>query len=605
MKLPRPNFSFPGFLRASAPTAAAKPLAKRFGGWPGRGAERWLLLIWNISGLRAVIAEGDRQHYTQIAAADSRQATFSSALADTLKQLQTRAEKIPRRTALALHHQRPGIVDLPVDPDKPRPDAQMRELLRNDLEPLLAEFGSLWTLGALLHARHYLTAADRDRVVLEESLRRQDRRTPLRYGETALELGLIDRASLNECLELQESLQFIDSELKCAWKGFADSGKKHWQACALSARQYRQCEEALEQHGLSLDTVLPLSWLSSERHTDKDFGEVQQLSLELHAEEVVAIQRQRGRIIAVTSEGRMERPLHSDWLHRLIDAWASEARAEITLYCLDPADEEEALQVSHDLELTSGHPTRLVSAAETWAGLWPALLAEASSSDPDHRLPRLVARELRGKPWKNPDFLRVGALLASLSLLLAVEGFQRLQRHQAEQKLADIAKKESDEQKRNQLTLKASVEILQIARELETTRTTLEPLINERTRLEMIASMRRYLPDLMLMLAQATGNDAVLERVGNSAGSNDATAIRVEAWSPSYTGAQDFVNRVAEQTRRLNYGVAQTEFKEERGRNQKIGYRIAFWLMQEADELEQGESLAAPAGLNPAAKGNR
>ena len=600
---------FPSIRRKAAAPSAAGPAAARRTAWklPFAGDGRWLLLAWDIAGMRGVLAEGDRQRCRIVARGQSREAYFAAALADVLEQLRASGEKLPRRVALAARHLRPARVDLPVNPDKPRPDAQMRELLRGDMEPVLAEFGSLWTLGALLHARGHLTAADRDRVALEGTLRRDQRRTPLRYGETALELALIDRATLNECLELQEALQFLDGELSSGWKGDVDNGERHWLACALPARLYRQWSDALAGQGLRLDTVLPLAWLASEppsASAAQAADDVQQIAIELHSEEVIVVRRQRGRIVAARGEERMERPLQSDWLLRLLDDWSGEARTQLTVYCLDKDDENAARQVVSDLELTSGHPSSVVDASATWDALWPSQLRAAASVLPEYRLPRLSARELRGKPWKNPDLRRVAVLVALLAGLAATEGVQRYQLGHLRQMLAEKTKKEGEQQQRTQLTLKASAEVQQIGRELEAARSALEPLINERTRLEAIAAMRQYLPDLMLTLAQATGNDAVLEKVGNSRVGNDATAIRVEAWSPTYTGAQDFVNRVAEGSTALSYGVAQTEIREERGRNGKPGYRVGFWLVQEGDELEPGDAAAADgAAARPASAG--
>ena len=610
------KLSLPGFLPfrrtpAASPdpgSVAAVATRSRRAGWklPFAGDRRWLLLAWDIAGMRGVLAEGDRLRCRIVARAQSSEAHFAAALADVLEQLRASGEKLPRRVALAARHLRPALVDLPVNPDKPRPDAQMRELLRADMEPALAEFGSLWTMGALLHARGHLSAADRDRVVLEGALRRESRRTPLRYGETALELALIDRATLNECLELQENLQYLDGDLTSGWKGYVEHGEKRWLASALPARLYRQWGDALAGQGMRLETVLPLAWLASDAvpaaNSAGQAADVQQLAIELHSEEVLVVRRQNGRIVAARNEGRMERPLQSDWLLRLLDDWGGEMRAEIALYCLDAADEFGARQAASELELESGQPARVVDAPSTWDALWPALLREATRVPPEHRLPRLAARELRGNPWKNPDILRVAAIAVLVGGLAVTEGVQRYQLGRLRQTLTEKTKKEGEQQQRTQLTLKASAEVQQIGRELETARAALEPLINERARLEAIAAMRQYLPDLMLTLAQATGNDAVLEKIGNSRSGNDATAIRVEAWSPTYTGAQDFVNRVAERATALSYGVAQTEIREERGRTDKPGYRVGFWLVQEGGELEQG--AAAPAGSEAARPAN-
>jgi hypothetical protein len=591
MKLPRLSFS----RAAPAEPAAATP--RRPSRLLPRGGGAWLLLAWDIDGMRAAAARGGRQECDVLATAQSREAHFSSALAEVAEQLRGRLQdgghRLPRRVALAARHLRPAVVDLPVNPERPRPEAQMRELLRGDMEPALAEFGGLWTMGALLTVRGHLSAADRDRVVLEETLRREDRRTPLRYGETALELSLIDRAALNECMELQESLQYFDGGLMSAWTGRSEHGEKYWLAAALAGRQYRQWNEALAGQGLRLETTLPLAWLCSEG-AGETREEVQRLSFELHSEEVFAVRRRRGRIVAARNEGRLERPLQSDWLLRLIEDWSGEGRAEIELVCLSAGDESAAQRAAAEIELTSGHAARAVAAEDAWKSLWPALLREAAAEAPDRRLPRLALRELRGKPWKNPDLWRAAAVLAVALALAAGEGVQRHRLNGLQRALADRAKTENENQRMAQLMHRANSEMQEVARDLEAARRELEPLINERARLEAIGRMREYLPELIQALGQAVGGDAVLERVGNGRAGNAATAIRVEAWSPSYTGAQAFVSRAAERTHALAYGVAQAEIREGPGRAGKNGYQVGFWLVQEPDELEQPQERGRP-----------
>ena len=576
--------------RASALLALLTRAARwRF---PGAADAPWLLLAWDIGGVDAAIVGGNDRAASVIATATSRQADFAAALAEVVGELRQRGNKIPKRVAIAASHCRPLVVALPVTPDKPRPAAQMRELLRGEAEAALAEFGSLWTIGALLQARSYLSANDRQRVVLEESARRQQRRTPLRYGETALELGLIERAQLNEGLELQEALQHGDADWLAAWKGWSDDGQKCWLAIALSGHLHRQWSSALAQRRLRLEAVLPLAWLVSETLSPDD---AQLISIELHAEDVQAVARRHGRVVAARSDARLERPLQSDWLLRLIEDWSLDARSRIEIVCRDPADQEAAQRAAAELELASGHPAHVVDASQVREALWPALAREARIALPGQRLPRLATRELRGAPWKNPDLRRVAVVAVIVALLATSEGVQQYRLRALRQEIAERARKESEERKLVQMEMKINSEARQVGKDLETLRAELEPLINTRSRLEAIVVMRQHLPDLMQMLAQAVGDDAVLEKVGNSKSGSDAASIRVEAWSSSYTGAQAFVNRVAEQTPTLNYGVAQAEINEERGRGNKMGYRVGFWLLPEADDLEQPAASSRPA----------
>ena len=153
--------------------------------------------------------------------------------------------------------------------------------------------------------------------------------------------------------------------------------------------------------------------------------------------------------------------------------------------------------------------------------------------------------------------------------------------------IAERTLKENETKRLAQMEMKINSATRQVGKDLEKLRAELEPLVNTRTRLEAIVVMRQHLPDLMQMLARAIGDDAVLEKVGNSKSGNDAASIRVEAWSGSYTGAQAFVNRVAEQTQTLDYGVAPLPYHDDvQG--------------APARTLADGASLWVGTGLKPA-----
>lgn len=578
----------PGLLSDRPASAGHRVTARKKPGFLRGGKRGWLLLQWDIAGMQAMLVNGLGETAHPLARAHSSQADFSEALAEVLEQLRAGGNKIPRRVAMAARHMRPAVVDLPVNPDKPRPAAQMRELLRNDMEPVLSEFASLWTMGALLQARNYLSPGDRDRVVAEEAMRREDRRTPLRYGETALELALIDRVTLNACIELQSSLQMLDDEVQCAWLGWVAHGERYWLATALISSFYRQWQHAATARGLQLDTVLPLAWLCSSPDVLDVDARMQDIAFELHAEEVLAVRRRDGRIVAARSDARMERPLQSDWLLRLIEDWVDEAQAQIRLVCLNAQDEAAALHVAADIELTTGRSARVIPAARVTEQLWAHLAGETAALPASQSLPRLVLRDLRGKPWKNPDFLRLGVLMGVVLSLLGVQGVQQYRLRSLQSSMSERSHVEKEEQKRSQTVLKVNAEMQGVAKALENARAEMEPLLNSLSRMEAIAGMRQNLPGLITMLAESVEDDVVLEKIGNSRHSQDATSILVEAWSTSYTGAQAFVNRVAARTQSLSYGVVQTEIHEDLGRNNKAGYRVGFWLMTEPEGLEGG-----------------
>lgn len=567
------------------------------------GEKPWLLLAWDISSLQAAVYVAEAGQGRVVATANSRQARFADALDEVLPALARQSASMPRQVALAARCLLPGVVNLPVAPDKPRPVRQMRELIHGELEPLLAEFGSLWSLGALLHARGHLSAGDRERITLEEALRREGRRTPLRFGETALEMALIDRTALDECLGLQEHLQNLDANLVSGWRGRLEANHPCWLGCGVGAINHRQWQEALAERSLRLEACLPLAWLASEAEPETEEqrdGPAATICLELHQEEVVAVHRQNGRVLATRSEGRMERVLQADWLAGLVADWTSEARIGLELICLHADDEAVAPGLGDELALYTGHPTRLRSVAESWQCLWLNLAGEAGAQAP--RLPRIVERELRGSRWNDHDFRRLAAIAAVIVGVGIGEGVQQYKLYRLNVMVAEKSRLEKEKSLTAQRESQFNAELNELARDLDATRKALEPLLNDRERLSNIVTMRQNLPRLLLMLAQAVGNDAVLDSLRNSKVGSNVTSIQVVAWSPSYTGAQAFVSRIAELTRELGYGVSQTEIVERKGRTNKLGHEVNFWLVPESDDLEGASATAQPPlNTSPAA----
>ncbi|MGQ0710519.1 MAG: hypothetical protein ACT4NV_12310 [Rhodoferax sp.] len=581
-------------------------LGAHFSALKGRlGQPLWLLLGWDVGGLSGAVVDTRQGSSTLLAQAQSRQARFAPALDEVLRALAQQGAPRPRRVALAARHLVPVVLPaLPVQPDKPRPAAQMRELLQADLEPALAEFGSLWSLGGLLQARGYLSAPDRERVSLEESVRRQNRASQLRYGEIAMELGLIERAALDECLDLQASLQNLDAQLAAGWRGRMEDKQALWLACGVGQTAFDEWQDALRERALRLDAALPLAWLASASTppaSTETRRESWRVDLELHAEELVAVQRRNGRVLAARSQGRVEHALSSDTLHRLIADWCAESRVELQLHCLHPLDDEGAPALAQDLGLLTGHPCACHASSAARQALWAHLLRQAQAAASE--LPRIAPAELRGHPLKDPDLRRMLALGGVLLALLATEGVQRYRLTQLEQRMAQLQRGEKERASTQQLTQQANQHLLELSKNLDQARRALEPVLAERARLGAIVAMRRDLPELMYQLAKAVGTDAVMEEIHNDSTQNAVSAIQVVAWSPSYTGAQDFSNRMAVLARDSGYGVSQTEIKERAGRDGRKGHEVRFWLLYEDNELESPQAVdkerAAPTNATP------
>lgn len=575
-------------------------LRQRLGG--GRKSV-WLALTWDVGGMSAALMDARTPGSPVLAQARSRNARFDTALAQVLQDFRTQAAPAPRRVVLAARHVVPTVLaQLPVDPEKPRKPVQMRELLQTDLEQPLAEFGSLWSLGAVLQARGFLSAPQREQVTMEEALRRQNRAHQLRYGEIAIELGLIDRAALDECLDLQAAMQSLDAQLWAGWCGRIQDKHPLWLACGVGHATFQEWETALAAHGLRLDVALPLAWLAgADSASANDSGadtrkETWRVDMELHAEELVAVQYCNGLVAAARSEGRVERSLSADWLLRVVGDWVAEPRVQLRVLCLHPSDDAQCETLAENLALLSGHPCEVATSHQTHPNLWRNLLAQALAAPA--QLPRIALSEQNGPLLAQPDVRRALCLGLVVLALMAVEGVQRYRLAGLQARLQAQQDTEKQRASTQQLTQLANQKLRELGEGLEKTRAELAPLLTERSRLVRIVAMRRDLPELLYQLAQAVGNDAVIEEIHNDSTRATTAAIQVIAWSPSYTGAQDFVNRMASLARNQGYGVAQTEIKERAGRDGRKGHELKFWLLWEDSELE-ADSTTAPNTAPP------
>lgn len=562
------------------------------------GGKPWLLLAWEISGLRAALAAPAAGGARIVFEAASPQADFAAALDDVLAQMAAAKQKKPARAALAARQLLPLTVALAIAPEKPRPAAQMCALARDELEMARAEFGSLWSFGTLLAARGHLTAADREAVAAHRESRREGMATSLRYGEIALELGLIDRPAIDQCLRLQERLQNVDGEQVAGWNGRLHDKEPLWLACTAEREQHRAWARALSARGLSLATSLPFAWLASEDDGEAAADDAPgRVSVELHCEEALAVYRRQGRVVAARGEARSERPLRAEWLARLMADWLVEPRLEIELIALYAEDEATALAVGETLAQDTGHPVRVRAPKDAWPRLWASLLREATATPAGRRLPHLAERDLRGPLWKAPDFLRAAALGGVLLALVAVEGGQRWRLAALEARTEARQQEERDRAANAQQQARLIAELERLAQDLDGARAALAPMEAEHRRLSAILAMRQNLPELLYALSSAVGTDAVLESVKNSRSGTNASSIQVVAWSPSYTGAQDFVGRVAELGQSLRYAVSQSESVERAGRDGKPGHEVSFWLVPETAETP---AEAPPAGAGGA-----
>lgn len=199
------------------------------------------------------------------------------------------------------------LIELPVNPKKPRPLAQMQELVRWEAEPLLMQHTTQWSVGHLLVGRGYMTEEQADAVMdLQQAkpnpaggLELSDKFALRRFGELAEELGYIRSSQLKACLAGQEWLKSDDEEIECGWVAQGEvpdvSGTYNWLVSCTNKSLLQRWTKTFSTQGVALRAMYPLAGCSATLLADDVSPAV---IMESHADLSMVLQLLDGNIAA-------------------------------------------------------------------------------------------------------------------------------------------------------------------------------------------------------------------------------------------------------------------------------------------------------------------
>ncbi|MDR1661050.1 MAG: hypothetical protein LBR95_01270, partial [Azoarcus sp.] len=451
---------------------------------------------------------------------------------------------------------------------------------------------------------------ERERIALELAVRREQSNVPTYFGQVACDLELIGKADLQAALHLQEKLQTLESALACGWTGYrGEPGEPPvWLASASGLSLWGRFEAACKRRGLKLLGGLPLAWSVSEAARDAanraalrvepegwtDERKHSRIALEIHAEDVAAVLRHRGRVVSARIEGRMERALAVDWLLRLVADWRAGGVNTLEIVCLEPGDEAAVKALFEDFAHQWGPSLQLRGAAATRRGLLEYMAGQHKARiEP---LPLIRFGELPRPLWKRTAFWHLGLPLLALAVVIGtgIRQHMEIKAIQIRMALAELESKRSLDDRKTETGF--LLEARKNKQALDDLRKQLAQIMPEVERLQAIESMMSHLPQLLRSLAQHISDDLVLEVVRNSRSGGNISDIMVVGWTNNYGSAQDYALRLQGGLAGFGYSVAQTDVRAGDGRDGKPGYFVSFWLTPRVQAEELGlEEDSAPA----------
>lgn len=528
-------------------------------------AERGPLLALAHDGfsLEGYLYQQQRGKTVLLAQAQSRALNFAAAVADVLGQLPQR----PRRAVLASVSATLALLDLPVDVDHPRPAKEMLNLVRWEMEPLLAEQIHAWTIGNLLIGRGIVARADIERLLDEQTARRRAGDTP-RLGELAVQAELAKREQVEECIALQSQLLSQDEQIVCAWSPQAmasqPGGRSLWLAAAMDLTVQARWVAACEKLGLRLQAIVPLTGSSLPSLPEKSG-----LVLETSAVGSALFRLGNGRPLEFSSQSHGHRDTR-EVIETLLAERLTPGDREVTFH----AYTEDALALGAALGehfsrpiVTSPapHPGRLAFAA------WNARYALGKGA----LLAKLPGSEPPPPPLKRPQTWTV---LSAAALLLLIGGYEAAAyaRQQSTMKeiRALIAQKEQLATRNN--TVAADKQRAKQARDaLVTTQTEVDAL---RAELDFhqneLGGRGEFVATVLAALSNTVGPEVRVESVAESSWFE----LEIIAWSLSQAAGYRFARDLTEALEKWHLAAGDVDIREQPGGEGMPGYNVKFML---------------------------
>ena len=177
-------------------------------------------------GLRAAVIEREGDGWVLSSSSSSGPMAPDDSVGAIKRELEREERAVPERAVLILAGVVMETLELPPAASARNPE-EMNEMIRWELDSLMAEQSASWSLGNVLLGLGYL-----DPKQYESLIKLAGSSGSNRCGEVAIGIGLIDQEQLDRALGYQRMLQDVEEELDCAWLPLDEIGER-WLATGV------------------------------------------------------------------------------------------------------------------------------------------------------------------------------------------------------------------------------------------------------------------------------------------------------------------------------------------------------------------------------------
>lgn len=537
-----------------------------------------------------------------IAEATSMELNPDKALADVLETLQQVQKRLPKKAVMASAAMVSAVVELPVDPKKPKPAKQMQELVRWELVEDLGVYNDQWTLGAIAVGRGYMNSDQRQKVVKKIAEQRAENaggRAP-RFGDVCVSEKYLRSDQHDECLDIQEQLAEPDDNLVCDWKPFTlevedeskEQKEKIFWYCTGMGRFYRnQWARAFKTEGINLSGFVPLDAVPFSLF--KELKDKQSLLfLELLREQVICYrlyQDDLGRraitnlMVESRSEGELDQDMLVDICLNHVDESLQKVVASIPFDHDDDGDGDgdDRDEIRGNLETRLDRPVTRLAADQGFSGN-TTFLAKLGANLLDGKKSRYLLMVPAADPpppvYKNPAFLRLAIPSLLIAALAGNEVFTRMATQKMQAKLDAMANESSENADLSTEVARARAEADTLNKEIAVLSTELRGITTEISRLQKIFDHSTLPVDVLKVLGRTITEEVMLEKFIEPARSK-RPGYHLYAWSVDDLSAQQFVSALGRNMMDINFEVSHPVVGQEKNRYNMWGFGIDLWVI--------------------------
>ncbi|MDZ4212983.1 MAG: hypothetical protein U1C59_14840 [Methylotenera sp.] len=539
------------------------------------------------AGLRAAVVNRHGDEVINTLEASSALPDFNAAVAEVVKHVREQGW-VGKHAILLTPAVLLAMLDLPIPQKNKLAPAEVAEKIDWELEPLITQHLSTLALGRLLVALGFMTADHVDDVISQQSYSNNTHHvdpnktyTYKRFGEVAIEMGYINQAQLQKCLDIQSWFQSTGDEVKCGWSAQGllasdDTGSANmyqWLASGVNQSLLRQWQAAFTAHQIKLEYLYPLAGCAASMPDLANKDLKHQLLLEVYESVIAGVHIAGNRIVSLHIQpGTLQ-----DTLANIAETYHSLEAAELdAVWLVDSVsnNEVEASKLHSNLEAVVSLPIKALNRPTHLVSV--GMLGAAR-----HMFKMKGAHYVAGVPVSNPQpgllqRLEVRAFLAGLALLLTIglaevvlQVRQSLIESENERVSKDLkviddaiarVQAKVDEVKK----LKGSIKDLQAEqKETQAAANLLSADLPKRnqTVISFLSALDRSISD-----------DVVIDRIAE----DPIYGFTINAWSLNDKSAQEFVKTLQVAVHPLGYKLKDVTVSSQTGRLGLMGSSVSF-----------------------------